>query len=94
VLGEGDEKDFQESNVSTALFVMFLFLCVILLANVLIAIVTDSYKKVCQESTRGHFVFWTNRLDFVAEMDASLRMDRGSDEQCPQLVERRHQKDL
>jgi hypothetical protein len=68
LLGEVDEKDFQESNVATALFIMFMFLCVILLANVLIAIVTDSYKVI--QDQRAAIVFWTNRLDFVAEMDA------------------------
>jgi hypothetical protein len=41
---------------------------VILLANVLIAIVTDSYKVI--QDQRAAIVFWTNRLDFVAEMDA------------------------
>jgi len=40
---------------------------VILLANVLIAIVTDSYKVI--QDQRAAIVFWTNRLDFVAEMD-------------------------
>lgn len=45
-----------------------MFLVVILLANVLIAIVTDSYKVIQYE--RAAIVFWTNRLDFVAEMDA------------------------
>jgi len=41
---------------------------VILLANVLIAIVTDSYKMIQDE--RAAIVFWTNRLDFIAQMDA------------------------
>jgi hypothetical protein len=45
-----------------------MFLVVILLANVLIAIVTDSYKVI--QDQRAAIVFWTNRLDFVAEMDA------------------------
>lgn len=47
-----------------------MFLVVILLANVLIAIVTDSYKVI--QDQRAAIVFWTNRLDFVAEMDAIL----------------------
>jgi hypothetical protein len=68
LLGEVDDKDFQDSGVATALFIMFMFLCVILLANVLIAIVTDSYKVI--QDQRAAIVFWTNRLDFVAEMDA------------------------
>lgn len=41
---------------------------VILLANVLIAIVTDSYKVIQDE--RAAIVFWNNRLDFIAQMDA------------------------
>jgi hypothetical protein len=44
-----------------------MFLVVILLANVLIAIVTDSYKVI--QDQRAAIVFWTNRLDFVAELD-------------------------
>lgn len=68
LLGDVDEESFKESPVATALFVLFMFLCVILLANVLIAIVTDSYKVI--QDQRAAIVFWTNRLDFVAEMDA------------------------
>jgi hypothetical protein len=56
------------SPVATAFFIIFMFLVVILLANVLIAIVTDSYKVI--QDQRAAIVFWTNRLDFVAEMDA------------------------
>jgi succinate-acetate transporter protein len=51
LLGEVDETQFKNSDVGTALFVIFMFLVVILLANVLIAIVTDSYK-VIQVSVR------------------------------------------
>ena len=40
----------------------------ILLSNVLIAIVTDSYEII--QNDRAAIVFWSNRLDFVAEMDA------------------------
>ena len=68
LLGDLDETNFTDSSVATALFVLFMFLCVILLANVLIAIVTDSYKVI--QDQRAAIVFWTNRLDFVAEMDA------------------------
>lgn len=68
LLGEVNETNFSDSKVATALFVIFMFLCVILLANVLIAIVTDSYKVI--QDQRAAIVFWTNRLDFIAEMDA------------------------
>lgn len=67
LLGEVDETDFKSSGVGVALFVLFMFLVVILLANVLIAIVTDSYKVI--QDQRAAIVFWTNRLDFVSEMD-------------------------
>ena len=66
LLGEVDENNFRDSPVATALFIIFMFLCVILLANVLIAIVTDSYKVI--QDQRAAIVFWTNRLDFVAEV--------------------------
>lgn len=46
LLGEVSEDEFSDSEVGTALFVIFMFLVVILLANVLIAIVTDSYKII------------------------------------------------
>ena len=68
LVGEVDETLFAESRFATVLFIVFMFLVVILLANVLIAIVTDSYKVI--QDQRAAIVFWTNRLDFVAEMDA------------------------
>mmetsp|Transcript_14949 Transcript_14949/g.21905 ORF Transcript_14949/g.21905 Transcript_14949/m.21905 type:complete len:844 (-) Transcript_14949:121-2652(-) len=68
LLGEVDEKPFVDDGFATFLFVIFMFLVVILLANVLIAIVTESYKVI--QDQRAAIVFWTNRLDFVAEMDA------------------------
>ena len=68
LLGEVNENDFPDSPVAVAMFIFFMFLVVILLANVLIAIVTDSYKVI--QDQRAAIVFWTNRLDFVAEMDA------------------------
>eukprot|EP00977_Amphora_coffeiformis_P016853 scaffold5337_cov167-Amphora_coffeaeformis.AAC.9 len=46
LLGEVDEGQFEDSGVALALFVLFMFLVVILLANVLIAIVADSYKVI------------------------------------------------
>lgn len=68
LLGQVDETEFESSAAATFLFIIFMFLVVILLANVLIAIVTDSYKVI--QDQRAAIVFWTNRLDFVAEMDA------------------------
>lgn len=68
LLGEVDETIFDYNTVAIVLFVIFMLLVVILLANVLIAIVTDSYKVI--QDQRAAIVFWTNRLDFIAQMDA------------------------
>jgi hypothetical protein len=72
LLGEIDENNFKdgdEFNVfAIIVFVVFFFFVVILLANVLIAIVTDSYKIIQDE--RAAIVFWTNRLNFIVPMDA------------------------
>jgi hypothetical protein len=68
LLGEVDETIFDNNTFAIILFVIFMFLVVILLANVLIAIVTDSYKII--QDQRAAIVFWTNRLDYVAQMDA------------------------
>ena len=68
LLGEVDETVFNNNTVAVVLFVIFMLLVVILLANVLIAIVTDSYKII--QDQRAAIVFWTNRLDFIAQMDA------------------------
>jgi len=69
MMGEvGDENRYNNSLVAQILYVMYAFLVIILLSNVLIAIVTDSYEIV--QNDRAAIVFWSNRLDFVAEMDA------------------------
>lgn len=67
LLGEVDEADFDTSRFATFLYVVFVFVVVILLATVLIAIVTDSYSVIRNE--RAAIVFWSNRLDFIVEMD-------------------------
>ena len=63
-----DETRYETSLVGQFLYVAYAFLVVILLSNVLIAIVTDSYEII--QNDRAAIVFWSNRLDFVAEMDA------------------------
>ena len=69
LMGEiGNEMRYSTSYVALTLYYLFTFLVVILLSNVLIAIVTDSYGVIKNE--RAAMVFWSNRLDFVAEMDA------------------------
>jgi hypothetical protein len=73
LLGEVDETIFDDNTLAILLFAVFMFLCVILLANVLIAIVTDSYKVI--QDQRAAIVFWSNRLDFIAQMVAISQMD-------------------
>ena len=68
LLGNVDENLFETNRAAMVLFVLFMFLVVILLANVLIAIVTDSYKVI--QDQRAAIVFWTNRLNFISQMDA------------------------
>jgi hypothetical protein len=81
LLGEVSDDDFfvtyedgveKENSIRQIIgviyFTLFMFLVVVLLANVLIAIVTDSYGVIKNE--RAAIVFWSNRLDFIAEMDA------------------------
>lgn len=68
MMGEiGTETRYHDVLVAQILYVGYAFLVVILLSNVLIAIVTDSYEII--QNDRAAIVFWSNRLDFVAEMD-------------------------
>lgn len=69
MMGEiGDEFRYSTYLVAQILFIAYAFIVVILLSNVLIAIVTDSYEVI--QNDRAAIVFWNNRLDFIAEMDA------------------------
>lgn len=56
------------SPVSQFFYIAFTFFVITLLSNVLVAIVTDAYGVIKNE--RAAMVFWSNRLDFVAEMDS------------------------
>jgi len=67
MMGNLTETPYWGNIVAQILYVAYAFLVVILLSNVLIAIVTDSYEIIQNE--RAAIVFWSNRLDFVAEMD-------------------------
>jgi ABC-type phosphate transport system permease subunit len=68
MMGEiGSETRYHTNFVAQLLYVAYAVLVVILLSNVLIAIVTDSYEII--QNDRAAIVFWSNRLDFVAEMD-------------------------
>jgi ankyrin repeat protein len=69
MMGEINSVTRYSSNLmAQVLFVAYGFLVVILLSNVLIAITTDSYDII--QGDRAAIVFWSNRLDFCAEMDA------------------------
>jgi hypothetical protein len=49
LLGEIDDNDFEGNTLATFFFCMYIFIVVIVLANVLIAIVTDSYGVIKNE---------------------------------------------
>jgi len=69
MMGEiGNENRYDQNLVAQILYIFYAFFIVILLSNVLIAIVTDSYEIVNKD--RAASVFYKNRLDFVAEMDS------------------------
>jgi hypothetical protein len=69
MMGEiGTERRYDQNLVAQILYIFYGFFIVILLSSVLIAIVTDSYEIV--QNDRAAIVFWSNRLEFVAEMDS------------------------
>ncbi|CAB9500695.1 Ankyrin Repeat [Seminavis robusta] len=69
MMGEiGTETRYYDRLVAQLLYLLYAFVVVILLSNMLIAIVTDLYEVI--QHDRAAIVFWSNRLDFVAEMDA------------------------
>ena len=68
MMGEiGSESRYDGLLTAQLFYILYSLLVVILLSNVLIAIVTDSYEFI--QNDRAAIVFWSNRLDFVAEMD-------------------------
>lgn len=68
MMGEiGSDTRYDGIIMAQILYILYAFFVVILLSNVLIAIVTDSYEFI--QNDRAAIVFWTNRLDFVAETD-------------------------
>ena len=75
MMGEiGTETRYAGNLNAQILYIFYGFLVVILLSNVLIAIVTDSYEIV--QNDRAAIVFWSNRLDFIAEMDGIMSVVR------------------
>ena len=76
MMGEiGSETRYDGIIMAQVLYILYAFFVVILLSNVLIAIVTDSYEFI--QNDRAAIVFWTNRLDFVAETDGMLSIILG-----------------
>ena len=68
-MGEvGAECRYKSSTVAQVFYLLYVFVVIIILSNVLIAIITDSYGVIKNE--RAAMVFWSNRLIFVAEADA------------------------
>lgn len=69
MMGEiGNEARYSEDLLAQVVYVAYAIIVVILLSNVLIAIVTESYEVI--QNDRAAVVFWGNRLDFVTEVDA------------------------
>ncbi|GMH99966.1 hypothetical protein TrVE_jg4698 [Triparma verrucosa] len=69
ILGSFEFSDF--SGVwGQGLFICYSFLVVIILLNVLIAIVSDSYDAVLVTSTE---LFWRSRLELVAEITTTFK---------------------
>jgi hypothetical protein len=60
------------TRLSIIFFVMYIFGACLLLVNVLIAIVIDSYSLIHNE--RSTMVFWSSRLDFVGELCAMVAL--------------------
>mmetsp|Transcript_14770 Transcript_14770/g.21787 ORF Transcript_14770/g.21787 Transcript_14770/m.21787 type:complete len:848 (+) Transcript_14770:220-2763(+) len=69
MMGEiGNEARYGNNISAQVVYVAYAIIVVILLSNVLIAIVTESYEVI--QNDRAAVVFWGNRLDFVTEVDA------------------------
>lgn len=67
MLGEIDDTMFYWNPLSLALFLIFFFVEVVILLNILIAIITDLYGVISNELAA--IVFWSNRLAFITDMD-------------------------
>jgi hypothetical protein len=81
LLGDFDLDDYKESSGITVLFIIFTLLGVVILLNVLIAVIADSYEKATISSL---LLFGRARVAFVAQnqaLESFLRpgMDRKID---------------
>jgi hypothetical protein len=73
LLGNFDLNDYRESEGMTILFVMFTLLGVVILLNVLIAVIGDTYHEATIASRRR---FGRTRIIFVAQHEALERFLR------------------
>merc|ERR1711998_428232 len=69
MLGDFDRDVFGDDIVAVALFVCFIILVVIMMLNVLIAIVSDSYENAM---VRSRQLFLRSRLELAAELELIL----------------------
>uniref|UniRef100_A0A7S2UNT3 Ion transport domain-containing protein n=1 Tax=Attheya septentrionalis TaxID=420275 RepID=A0A7S2UNT3_9STRA len=86
--GEFDRSDFS-TVLSVTLAVFFTFMVVLVLLNVLIAIVSDSYEKCL---VRSHFLFGRARVMLLAELVSFqnlLRTNSGADLETRDLPNRK-----
>jgi hypothetical protein len=67
LLGDFELDDYKESSGITVLFIMFTLLGVVILLNVLIAVISDSYEKATISSL---LLFGRARVAFVAQNQA------------------------
>mmetsp|Transcript_49568 Transcript_49568/g.74800 ORF Transcript_49568/g.74800 Transcript_49568/m.74800 type:complete len:262 (-) Transcript_49568:289-1074(-) len=68
LLGQIGPDETDGSTIGKVIYAIFMFIVVILLTNVLIAIVTDSYNHI--KSSKAQQVFWYNKFAFISEVDA------------------------
>mmetsp|Transcript_49562 Transcript_49562/g.74788 ORF Transcript_49562/g.74788 Transcript_49562/m.74788 type:complete len:269 (-) Transcript_49562:291-1097(-) len=68
LLGQIGPDEIDGNTVGKVIYAIFMFIVVILLTNVLIAIVTDSYNHI--KSSKAQQVFWYNKFAFISEVDA------------------------
>lgn len=72
LMGDVDPIEYAENPAAIGFFMLYILIVIILLSNVLIAVVTDNYKVI--QNKRAAMVFWSNRLDLAAQMDAISRL--------------------
>mmetsp|Transcript_7453 Transcript_7453/g.20678 ORF Transcript_7453/g.20678 Transcript_7453/m.20678 type:complete len:985 (+) Transcript_7453:84-3038(+) len=86
LLGDFELDELTDTTGSTVLFIIFTILGVIILLNILIAIISDSYEKA---TLRGRILFAKARLLFVAQNEALERFlkprQRSPDRPCAKV---------